>query len=99
VIIALHAIIVVEMVGKFQTRTFITMADPLDRNPENVLGPFFVDNSCIDCDLCRESAPQFFTRSTESGQSYVHTQPVTEEEIAIAQQAMEDCPTENIGRE
>ena len=75
------------------------MADPLDRNPENVPGPFFVDNSCIDCDLCRETAPQFFTRSADSGQSYVHAQPVTAGDVALAQQALESCPTENIGRE
>jgi ferredoxin len=75
------------------------MADPLDRNPENVLGPFFVDNTCIDCDLCRYSAPQFFRRSDDSGQTYVHTQPQAEEEIALAQAALEECPTESIGRE
>jgi ferredoxin len=75
------------------------MADPLNRNPENVPGLFFVDNSCIDCDLCRETAPRFFTRSAHSGQSYVHTQPVSAEDIALAQEALENCPTENIGRE
>ncbi len=75
------------------------MADPLDRNPANVPGPFFVDNFCIDCDLCRENAPQFFTRSAELGISYVHTQPITAEEITLAQEALVNCPTENIGME
>lgn len=75
------------------------MPDPLDRNPENVPGPFYVDNTCIDCDQCRDHAPQFFTRWDEGGYSIVHQQPVTEEEIAQAIAAMEGCPTESIGRE
>lgn len=75
------------------------MPNPLDRNPENVPGSFYVDNSCIDCDMCRGNAPQFFTRWDEGGYSIVHTQPVTEEEIAQAIDAMEGCPSESIGRE
>jgi ferredoxin len=80
-------------------QTAHTMADPLDRNPENVSGSFFVDRTCIDCDMCREIAPQFFRRSDDLGQTYVHTQPVTEEELAQALEALESCPTESIGRE
>ena len=75
------------------------MPDPLDRNPENVPGSFYVDNTCIDCDICRGSAPQFFTRWDEGGYSIVHAQPMTEEEIAQAIAAMEECPTESIRRE
>ncbi len=75
------------------------MADPLDRNPENVPGPFFVDSTCIDCDMCREIAPQFFRRSDESAMSYVYRQPVSEEDIKLAESAMTQCPTETIGRE
>jgi ferredoxin len=75
------------------------MPDPLDRNPENVPGSFYVDSTCIDCDMCRGSAPQFFTRWDEGGYSIVHVQPVTEEEIAQAIEAMEGCPSESIGRE
>jgi len=29
--------------------------------------------------------------------SYIHRQPVTEEEIALAQEALEGCPSESIG--
>jgi ferredoxin len=75
------------------------MPDPTDRNPENIPGPFYVDSTCIDCDNCRGHAPQFFTRWDEGGYTYVHTQPKTEEEIALAIEAMEICPTESIGRE
>lgn len=87
------------MVRKFLLNPIPTMANPLDRNLANVPGPFYVDNFCIDCDLCRENAPQFFARSAELGQSYVHTQPITEADLTLAQQVMEGCPTENIGRE
>lgn len=75
------------------------MPDPTDRNPENVPGPFYVDSTCIDCDQCRDHAPQFFTRLDSAGYTIVHTQPVTAEELALAQEAMEGCPTESIGRE
>jgi ferredoxin len=75
------------------------MPNPLERNPENVSGSFYVDNSCVDCDQCRTLAPQFFARWDEGAYSIVHTQPVTEEEIAQAIEAMEYCPTESIGRE
>jgi ferredoxin len=75
------------------------MADPLDRTAENVSGPFFVDSTCIDCGLCREIAPRFFALSAESGLSYVQTQPFSSEDTVLAQQAMDQCPTESIGRE
>ena len=75
------------------------MADPLDRNPENVPGPFFVDSTCIDCGLCREIAPAFFALSADSGLSYVHAQPLSSADIILAQQAVDQCPTESIGRE
>ncbi|MEO8549968.1 MAG: ferredoxin [Kofleriaceae bacterium] len=41
-----------------------------DRLPENGDGDFYVDLSCIDCDLCRRLAPAVFTRSDAKGQSY-----------------------------
>jgi len=73
------------------------MANPLDRNPENVPGRFYVDATCIDCDLCRENAPEFFSRHEAGGYSVVHRQPVTDEEIARAENAMTGCPTDSIG--
>ena len=38
------------------------MADIANRYTDNVPGKFYVDNQCIDCDLCRETAPANFTR-------------------------------------
>jgi ferredoxin len=75
------------------------MADPTSKSPGNVPGRYYVDDTCIDCDLCRETAPTVFMRNDAEGMSFVHHQPVTEEEIALAEEALESCPTETIGRD
>lgn len=73
------------------------MADLEDKNPENVAGKFYVDSQCIDCDLCRETAPANFTREEDEGYSYLFKQPETEEETELCIEAMEGCPVEAIG--
>ena len=75
------------------------MADRNQKLPENVPGPYYVDTTCIDCDLCRSNAPRCFTRDDEGGYSYVWRQPTTPEEIADAERARQECPTETIGRD
>ena len=73
------------------------MADIANRYPENITGKFFVDNQCIDCDLCRETAPNNFTRNDDGGYSYVYKQPESEDEEKQCKEAMEGCPVEAIG--
>lgn len=73
------------------------MADRTDKNPLNVPGKFYNDLSCIDCDLCRETAPQFFARDDDEGLSYVWKQPVTPQEFAVAREVLLGCPAETIG--
>lgn len=73
------------------------MANKSDKWPENVSGMFYVDEQCIDCDLCRETAPDFFKRSDDGGYSFVYNQPTTEEEIDQCMEALEGCPVEAIG--
>jgi ferredoxin len=75
------------------------MADPTDKAPENAPGKFYCDATCIDCNTCRETAPELFTRSDEEGQSYVHRQPLTPEEFERALDAMEMCPVGAIGND
>jgi len=75
------------------------MANPQDKVPENVPGPYYNDNTCIDCGLCPEIAPQIFRRQDDNGYSYVWRQPATPEEIALAEEARESCPTESIGND
>ena len=73
------------------------MADIANRYPENVGGAYYVDNQCIDCDLCRETAPNCFKRNDDGGYSFVFNQPTTPEELKLAKEAMEGCPVEAIG--
>ncbi len=73
------------------------VASATDKYKDNVSGAFYTDTQCIDCDLCRQTAPDFFSRNAEGGYSFVHKQPQTEEEAALCQQALEECPVEAIG--
>ena len=73
------------------------MADLDQKVPENVPGRFFVDATCIDCDLCRETAPANFVRRDDEGYSYVYNQPRTPAEEAACRAAMDECPVEAIG--
>lgn len=63
---------------------------------ENVPGELFVDSSCIECDTCRELAPDVFG-STDSGQSFVTEQPKDDATWLRALQAVVSCPTASIG--
>ena len=73
------------------------MAEKQLKYRENVPGKFYVDESCIDCDLCRNTAPQFFNRFDDGGYTVVYHQPQSPEEFALAIEAMKGCPIESIG--
>ncbi len=75
------------------------MADKNDKVEENIKGSFYVDYTCIDCDACRDVAPEFFTRSDDNGYSYVYNQPTTTEGRELCMAALEDCPVEAIGND
>lgn len=75
------------------------MVERTEKLAQNVAGPYYVDASCIDCDLCRETAPASFRRDDDIGMSMVYRQPVTAEEAAAAEEAKIDCPTESIGND
>ena len=77
----------------------IAMADAANKYAENVPGKFYVDDQCIDCDLCRETAPANFKRNDDGGHSYVYKQPETPEEEGLCKEAMEGCPVEAIGND
>ena len=74
-----------------------TMADAANKYPENVTGKFYVDEQCIDCDLCRETAPANFKRNDDGGFSFLYKQPGSPEEEAQCKEAKEGCPVEAIG--
>ena len=65
------------------------------RLPDNVPGDFFVDSTCIDCDACRQIAPETFAE--DGDYSIVHRQPQTDHEIQRAMMALVACPTGSIG--
>lgn len=73
------------------------MAVFANRYPDNVPGKFYVDDQCIDCDLCRETAPDNFTRNEDGGYSFVYKQPTSADEETLCKEAMEGCPVEAIG--
>ena len=73
------------------------MAEKEEKWPENITGKFYVDEQCIDWDLCRETAPDFFTRNEEGGYSFVFKQPETDADKALCLEALEGCPVEAIG--
>jgi ferredoxin len=75
------------------------MAEPQHRFEKGVgalkgVGEFFVQEQCIDCDLCRQMAPDVFKRkfTGAGGRSYVERQPVNELEEKQAAEAMDACP-------
>ena len=71
------------------------MAQLSRRLPQNTPGNWYVDSSCIDCDTCRQIAPDFFR--DHGGQSSVYRQPHTEPEQLRAAMALVACPTASIG--
>jgi glyoxylase-like metal-dependent hydrolase (beta-lactamase superfamily II)/ferredoxin len=75
------------------------MARASARASENAPGDLFVDDSCIDCAMCRVLAPEVFTRSIRLGQSVVGRQPTAASEALHARMAMVSCPTSSIGSE
>lgn len=76
------------------------MPDVNLKQPENTPGQYYVDKTCIDCDVCRDIAPDNFTRSDNGdGHSYVYKQPRTPEEESLCQEALACCPVEAIGND
>ena len=73
------------------------MADLSEKLDLNVSGAFYVDSNCIDCDLCRQTAPENFERDEDEGYSFVIKQPENEEEEEQCREAMEECPVDAIG--
>lgn len=71
------------------------MADLRKRLEANAPGEFFVDSSCIDCDLCRQIAPAVFR--AEGDNSVVHHQPADAADLRRAEMALVTCPTASIG--
>lgn len=73
------------------------MADRARSHEENLPGPFFVDQTCINCDTCRQIAPLVFEDSGDH--SFVRLQPEGDDQLRLAARAALCCPTNSIGAE
>lgn len=73
------------------------MADKTNRVPENVPGKYYVDTQCIDCNLCRDTAPENFMQNEAAGYAYVSKQPSGNGEDTACKDARDACPVEAIG--
>lgn len=71
------------------------MADKNKIVDGNVEGDFFVDTSCINCDNCRDLAPEVFGRF--GSYAGVKRQPETVDEVRRSLEALVCCPTGSIG--
>ena len=94
------ALAITEWAGHISPRLYgdyFNMADAANKYSENTSGKYYVDNQCIDCDLCRETAPDNFKRNEDGGFSYVYKQPESPEEESRCKEAKEGCPVEAIG--
>ena len=79
------------------------MANKAEKHKENILGSWYCtdpDDSegegCIACGLCYGSAPEFFEED-EDGNAFIFKQPEGEDEVALCQEQLEDCPVSSIG--
>ena len=73
------------------------MPDKNAKFEDNVRGKYYVDEECIDCNLCNEISPSVFMRNDEAGHDFVYKQPETKEELDLTQDAIDSCPVEAIG--
>ena len=82
-----------------QGRLAHLMATTSQRLPQNAAGRFYVTSDCIDCGLCYTEAPAFFRLHEEIEFSIVYRQPITADEITLAEEVVQSCPVEAIGND
>lgn len=67
----------------------------ITRLPGNMEGDFYVNSACVDCDICRQLAPNIF--AAREGLSVVAHQPRTRADRRRAFHVLLSCPTGAIG--
>lgn len=75
------------------------MADKNSKQPDNVPGKWYVDQTCVPCSVCVEEAPMLLKFSDNHAHMFFQKQPTNSEEEAAAQRALEICPTGAIGND
>ncbi|MBT3586866.1 MAG: ferredoxin [Halobacteriovoraceae bacterium] len=74
------------------------MADQSSAWKVNIPGLYFVDDQCIACDACVTEAPNYFIIDEDEGHAFVKLQPTDEKGLIEAENALEACPVEAIGK-
>ena len=64
---------------------------------KNVEGRYYVDESCIYCELCVETAPDNIAYDDVEGFAYIKKQPDCDEEHNLLAETIELCPIDSIG--
>ncbi len=73
------------------------MADKNNKVAENVPGRYYVDQQCIHCGICVDTAPENFKFNDEDVYAYVYKQPIDDNENVNCRNALEACPVNAIG--
>lgn len=68
-----------------------------NRYGQNAPGKYYIDDRCIDCGLCCETAPNIVRRNNEGGHAYFYRQPSTSQEVGLCEEMLAGCPAEAIG--
>lgn len=75
------------------------MVDKANKVPQNVEGPYYVDDQCITCRLCTSDAPDNFKMTDDESTAYVYKQPENDSEKEACEEAMDTCPVDAIGND
>jgi ferredoxin len=75
------------------------MADNTHKLPENVPGPWYVDDTCTPCRVCLDEAPQLLKYNDDETYVYFFKQPEGEDELGAAENASAICPQNAIGND
>ena len=73
------------------------MANPNHPISKNAPGRYYLDTTCVHCDLCHEIAPEHFAQ--DDHERFVRRQPVITSEDELCRAAMENCPVGAIGND
>lgn len=77
------------------------MADKDNKLPENVPGPWYVDDTCTPCRVCLDIplAENFLKYNDDESYVYFYKQPGAGDETEAAQETMAICPQNAIGED
>lgn len=75
------------------------MAEKTQKLPENVPGPWYVDDTCTPCRVCLDVAfaDQILKYNDDETYVYFFKQPEGEDELEAAREAAAVCPQNAIG--